>query len=158
MAKAIWQSVKNPTEYFGDNKDLVAFNQGKGGTLLVENNQAFEIFSKGSPLVMPATLMTKQKPKPKPKKKTTKQKIINVAAMQNGKPINIQVKQVKEVAPEMNLMPPVVLQENQIGDISPSLIRTGSVDPLEKMRVCGEQEEQKEAPMPIPKVVEVEGK
>lgn len=150
MTRNIWQSVENPEQLYGDTEDLVKFNQQKGGTMVIDNNTAYDIINNNEePNTMPSTV-PQQKTKKKKEKKTIKnEKIINIAATQDGKKVNIQVKQVP--AEEPMVMPPVVLQENQLGYSSPSLIRTGEDDVLEKMKECGQEDE--EEPLVIPPVV-----
>lgn len=144
--KAIWQSKENKNEYFGHNKDLLAFNKQKGGVLLIEGDKAVHqnAFISNESNIMPSTAPISQQ-KTKKKKPSTKEKVINVA-----------VRQAESEQPMP--MPPVVLQEGQIGYSTSSLIRTKEEDPLKKMRVCGEEfeeeiDEQEEPMSPAPKIV-----
>lgn len=138
----IWRSVENPAELYGRNQDLNAYNRHKGGNLIIQNNQAVDTsIVNESPLTSPVCVMVE--PKKKEKKTSKKKKVINIAATQNGKKANFKVVQ---ESPESNVAPAVVGNEkNKLGYGSASLIRTGSEDALERMRVCGqEQEEEKQ--------------
>ena len=109
MAKDIWQSKENPNEFFGNNSDLTTFNEHKNGTLLVENEVAFEMFSEGEPLALQSTAPVNNElvtQKTKPKKKPFK-----VLAEKNGKNIEIEVKQVEGESPM--IIPPVVMAKNK---------------------------------------------
>lgn len=153
MSRAIYQSVENPEQLFGDTEDLIAYNHQKGGTLLIENNEALDILDKGELLIMPSTTPVKnEQKKTKKKDATKKEKIINIAALQDGKPINIQVKQKESEAP---MVMQSVVGDGSLGYSSPSMIKTEEQDPLEHMRQCGEEQEdeQQETPLTIPKVI-----
>ena len=144
----IWQSAENPSEFFGRNKDLLAFNKSKGGTLLVENETALEIISNNvEGIPAPPVLLTNPATKKKKAKKKTKkdEKVINIAAIKNGRGINIQVRQAEGVSPMP--MPPVVgNDERELGYGSPSMIR-GEDDGKtldDRMRQCLPAEEREE--------------
>jgi len=104
------------------------------------NSQATSNENTEEPMVMPSTLQTK-------KKKADKKKSV----IKNTKVINVQ-----QGEEEPMIMPSTVVNAESLGGpglSSSSMIKTSDEDPLKKLRKCGSDENEYEAPMPVPKVV-----
>ena len=148
----LWKVV-GEEKYVGSQEQLAELNRRSGNQFVINGDEAIKIFNdEVEPLIMQSTTKPKLITQKITKKKVeNKKKVVNVPAVnKDGEDINLQVREAEPVEPMP--MPAVVGNDNNIcGYGSPSMIRTGEEDFVEKLHDCTAEQEQ-EGNVP-PKVV-----